>query len=123
MPSRSPKDVIESIEQCLTAWQQLAPGESFGGLTLAEFTKFVTASRESRALVEEYEAKKTEAIIQREANDELAMEKRQFVVNGVLANPAFGDDSALYKEMGYTTKSERKSGLTRKKPTEKAVKS
>jgi hypothetical protein len=38
------------------------------------------------------------------------------VVNGVRADPEEGDDSALYEAMGYTRRSERKSGLTRKKP-------
>ena len=31
------------------------------------------------------------------------------------ADPTEGDDSALYKAMGYVRKSDRKSGLTRKK--------
>jgi len=37
------------------------------------------------------------------------------VVNGVLADPTEGPDSSLYEAMGYTRKSERKSGLTRGK--------
>ena len=36
------------------------------------------------------------------------------VVNGVLAGPTEGPDSALYAAFGYTRKSERKTGLTRK---------
>jgi hypothetical protein len=39
------------------------------------------------------------------------------VVNGVKGDPAFGEDSDLYETMGYVRKSERKSGLTRKKST------
>jgi hypothetical protein len=38
----------------------------------------------------------------------------QLVVNGVVGDPTFGPDSALYEAMGYVRKSERKSGLTRK---------
>lgn len=36
------------------------------------------------------------------------------VVKGVIANPTFGDDSALSGATGYKRKSEHKSGLTRK---------
>ena len=43
--------------------------------------------------------------------------KAQQVVAGVLADPTEGPDSALYKAMGYRRKSERKSGLTRKRNT------
>ena len=39
------------------------------------------------------------------------------MVNGVKGDPDFGEDSDLYEAMGYVRKSERKSGLTRKKKT------
>jgi hypothetical protein len=39
------------------------------------------------------------------------------LVNGVLADPTEGPDSALYEAFGYTRKSERKSGLTRASKT------
>ena len=51
----------------------------------------------------------------REEADEAFLDKAQLVVNGVLADPTEGDDSALYEAMGYTRKSERRSGLTRKR--------
>ena len=35
------------------------------------------------------------------------------VVNGVRSHPEFGENSALYKTMGYVPKRERKSGLVR----------
>ena len=40
------------------------------------------------------------------------------VVYGVMGNPAYGPDSDLYEAMGYVRKSERKTGLTRKKKTD-----
>ena len=42
------------------------------------------------------------------------------VANGVRGDKNYGDDSPLYGAMGFVRKSERKSGLTRKKkkPTE-----
>ena len=37
------------------------------------------------------------------------------VVGSVIGTREFGSDSDLYEQMGYKRKSERKSGLTRKK--------
>ena len=42
-------------------------------------------------------------------------EKRSKVGQGVAGSPDYGDDSPLYGAMGFVRKSEKKSGLTRKK--------
>ncbi len=42
-------------------------------------------------------------------------EKRSKVGTGVAGSPDYGDDSPLYGAMGFVRKSEKKSGLTRKK--------
>ena len=60
------------------------------------------------------EQQMTAALDARAAADETSLTKVQLVVNGVIGDPAFGEDSALYEAMGYVRKSERKSGLTRK---------
>ena len=44
------------------------------------------------------------------------------VVKGVVGDPAFGEDCDLYEAMGYVRKSERKSGLSRKKAATPAAK-
>jgi hypothetical protein len=36
------------------------------------------------------------------------------VAHGVRSDPAYGEDSALYRSMGFIPKSERNSGLTRR---------
>jgi len=55
----------------------------------------------------------TQAINDRDSADATFLAKAQLVVNGVLADPTEGPDSSLYEAMGYTRKSERKSGLHR----------
>jgi hypothetical protein len=50
-----------------------------------------------------------------EAADEVVAAKSQLVINGVLADPTEGPDSALYEAFGYTRKSERRRGLTRRR--------
>jgi hypothetical protein len=44
-----------------------------------------------------------------------AFDKRSKVGLGVAGDPACGNDSPLYGAMGFARKSEKKSGLTRKK--------
>ena len=50
----------------------------------------------------------------REDADQVSLAKAAMIVAGVVGDPSFGPDSSLYEAMGYTRKSERKSGLTRK---------
>ena len=59
----------------------------------------------------------TAALDTRDDADGVSADANQAVVKGVVGDPAFGDDSDLYEAMGYVRKSERKSGLSRKKKT------
>ena len=52
---------------------------------------------------------------QRDDDDGVTNEAIQKVVKGVAGDADFGEDSDLYEAMGYVRKSERKSGLSRKK--------
>ena len=72
-----------------------------------------TAEGELRDLLTLADAKRSEIdTIYSDANDMSVK-----VVNGVVGDPAYGDDSPLYGAMGFVRKSERKSGLTKKKKT------
>lgn len=109
-----PKNVYEKLERFLNAWRTLAPEKSFGGMTLAQFEAVTSPSTESREEIDELENKMTQAIAKRDAADAVTAAKMQLVVAGVLADPEEGPDSALYEALGYTPKSARKTGLTRK---------
>ena len=102
----------------LNAWETLAPDKSFGGMTFAQFKGAAQPALDARARIDELEDQMTQAIAAREAADDAFNDKAQLVVNGVLADPTEGADSALYEAMGYTRKSERRSGLTRKRNRE-----
>ena len=110
----TPKDNEEKMERILNAWRTLAPGKSFGGMTLAQFEQVVAVARAARELIADLNDQLTQAIAQRDQADDIVIVKAQQVVNGVLADPTEGPDSAIYEAFGYTRKSERKSGLTRK---------
>jgi hypothetical protein len=118
---RSPKEIELKIKQILNGWQTLAPGKSFGGMTLAQFQAVVQPSLDTRQNIDTLEDQLKQEQANRDAADEVSMEKMQQAVNGVLADPTEGPNSALYESFGYTPRRDRSSGLTRKskkKPTE-----
>jgi hypothetical protein len=118
MPN-NPRSNDEKMQKMLNAWQTLAAAKSFGGMTLTQFQAAAAPAQAAREKISDLEAQMTEAINERDAADQAFLAKAQLVVNGVLADPTEGADSSLYEAMGYTRKSERRSGLTRKdnKPT------
>ena len=114
MPAMSPSKVQEKIDTVHNAWEQIAPLKSFGGMTLNQFETAIAPSRTARELIDDLQDQLTQAINQRQTADDTSLEKIQLAVNGVLADPTEGPNGSLYEAMGYTRKSERKSGLTRK---------
>jgi hypothetical protein len=112
---RSPKNNEEKMERMLNAWRTLAPNKTFGGMTLAQFEEAAAPAIAARELVEDLNDQVTQALARRDQADEVVAVKAQLVVNGVLADPTEGPDSPLYEAFGYTPKSARKSGLTRKR--------
>jgi hypothetical protein len=118
MPN-NPKGNIEKLERVLNAWKTIAPEAKFGGMKLEEYEAFVNASRLPRATLETLDDQTKAASALRDANDIISLAKTQLIKNGVLSDETYGEDSALYEAMGYVKKSDKKSGLTRKKKTPK----
>jgi hypothetical protein len=84
-------------------------------MTHADFVAATADARGARQRIDELNNQLTQAMTDRDTADEAFAAKAQLVVNGVLADPTEGPDSALYEAFGYTRKSERKRGLTRKR--------
>ena len=84
-------------------------------MTLQQYEAQTEKSAAPRTRLDQLEDEKKEQQALRESEDAETMRDVQFIVNGVLADPEYGDNSALYEVMGYVRKSERASGLTRKK--------
>jgi len=99
----------------MTAWETLRPNKTFGGLTLADFKAQVQASFDTRAALASLESQITAVRDQRDDADRQTERVISRVVNGVRADPDEGEDGELYEAMGYVRKSERRSGLTKKK--------
>ena len=111
----SPKSFEEKIERMINAWRTIAPQKSFGGMSLSQFQEAAEPSRDIRLRIEDYQNYLTQALAERERADDAFNAKAQLVVAGILADPTEGPDSPLYEAFGYVRKSERKTGLTRKR--------
>jgi hypothetical protein len=111
----SPRTNEVKINRILNAWRTLAPEKKFAGMSLSEFETEINPSVTTRAQLEVHDDQRTHLINSRESADDHSLEKAAMVVASVNGDPEYGPDSSLYEAMGYTRKSERKSGLHRTK--------
>jgi hypothetical protein len=111
----SPKDAEQKMERMLNAWRALAPEKMFGAMTLAQFEAVAAPAQAARRRIVDLNDQLSRAIAERDTADQTFSVRAQQVVAGVLADPTEGPDSALYQAFGYTRKSDRKSGLTRRR--------
>lgn len=115
MATLNVKMLKEKVSKMLSAWFEGAKGVSFMGISRDDL-----AAKEILAESLENEINESRAITKMK-EDELAnvyLEMNNMTVNvrnGVGGDPNYGDDSVLYGAMGFVRKSERRSGLTRKK--------
>jgi hypothetical protein len=114
MPIDPKEPITERLTRFEQVWEEFAADTSFGGMTLSEFTEAVKPSFDERTNLQLLDVQRAAAFHRRDDADALSKEKMELVVNAVRGNPAFGPDSPLYRALGFTPKSERRSGLTRK---------
>ena len=115
MAKLSPKKSLERLEKIENALKQQAPAGKFGAIGSSDFASQVQKSRDARALIVDLENQLKAANNSRDDIDTEGLRQAQLIVNGVIGDPNFGPDSSLYETMGFIRKSERKSGLTRRK--------
>jgi hypothetical protein len=110
-----PKSTLDKLNSIIRGWETLAPDKTFGGMTLAQFKAKVKPSFDTRDELRALESQTQAKQIERDNADEESLRVAQLAVNGVIGDPEEGPDSDLYEAFGYTRKSQRKTGLTRKK--------
>ncbi len=113
--AQAPKDITEATDLIKAGWNKYAAAASFGGMTEAQFETKVKPSYDLRAQIADLESQITQLIQDRDAADVVTNKANAAVVKGIVGDPNYGDDSDLYGTCGYVRKSERASGLTRKK--------
>jgi hypothetical protein len=105
----------------IRAWTDVCPQQTFSGLTLDQFKEVVKASLVARDELAELESRVTATIARRDAADIVSLEAVRRVVHSVKGDPTQGEDGQLYAAMGYTRRSRRGSGLTRRRVKNKEV--
>ena len=113
----APKEMEEKIDRVTNAWETLRADKPFAAMSLTQFKNKVKGSLDARAKIAGLESQLTAALNERDDADQASNEALQFVVKAVKGDPVEGEDGELYEAMGYVRKSERRSGLSRKKPT------
>lgn len=114
MAKRTYPPTAERIGIFLAAWREIAPQASFAGMTLAEFETQTAPLIQSIQRLQALDAQYAAELKVRDEADTAARETLRLVANAVRGTPAHGEDSALYRAMGFVPLSERQSGLTRK---------
>ena len=119
MASVDNKRIREQCKVMNDAWVEGAKAITFNGITQADFLTAIDAAAADDAAIADLEA---ELKMKRDVRDDKykALDQQRSKVGlGVAGSPDYGNDSPLYGAMGFVRKSEKKSGLTRKKkPTE-----
>jgi hypothetical protein len=108
-------NMIDRIGVFQSAWLENAPDAAFAGMTLAEFKEAVKAPGDLRGEIQALQQKTGRKRVQALKSVAEAGEVLDLVVNSVKGTPGYGADSALYRAFGYVRKSERRTGLTRKR--------
>ena len=111
----TPKENQVKYTRYLNAFKTLAPAKTFSGVKLDTFQAQVNKSESAREKRQRLKDELLEAEAEIAGEDETTIKMCEKIKNGVVADEEFGDDSALYEALGYVRKSEKKSGLTRKK--------
>jgi hypothetical protein len=110
-------NVSDSIAKLSSAWDQLAPDAVFSEMTREQFLAASEPSVTVRGRIRDLTQERKASLAARSASDRNSNALYQRVVNSIKGSPAHGEDSPLYRALGYKTKSERGSGLTRKDKT------
>ena len=115
MASVDNKRIREQCNVMNDAWFEGAKAITFNGITQGVFLTAIEAAAAKDAAIADREA---ELKMMRDVRDDdyKALDQQRSKVGlGVAGSPDYGNDSPLYGAMGFVRKSDKKSGLTRKK--------
>ena len=111
---KNPTRIARRAAQVSTAWEQIAPEAEFAGMTLAAFKTAIGESFVIRERLAQLEADQSANLARRTVADAATNNRVKLVVNSVKGSPSYGENSDLYRAMGYVTAADKASGLTRK---------
>src|SRR5438552_828290 len=99
------KNIANKADVIASAWESIAPNDSFGGMTLAQYRNKAKASSDVREVLTSLETQRRAKLDERTDADTMCRSATDLVVNAVRGDPNHGPDSSLLAAMGYTRKS------------------
>ncbi len=111
------QSIVVKIDQSLLAWKTHAPEKKYLGLTWAEAGAVLTPPKAVRDEIAAADTAYTGLLAKRFETDSFAGSFLKRLTHAVLSEPD-GENSPMYRAMGYVTEEERASGLVRRPETE-----
>lgn len=95
-------------------WKEQAPEAVFAGKTLAQLEAAYADLRQCDEELKIRDQARSAAVKTRDDKLKVLATLLRIIVKGVQGHPEYGEDSPLFRAMGYVPFSARKSGLTRR---------
>ena len=112
------KTGLPKLEETEQAWETHAAEDTFFDTTLAQFKAKVKTCRDNEALIASLKQQLGAAKNKKRDDLKEALGLEKNVAKAIAGSPEHGEDSDLWEGTGRVRKSERRTGLTRKKKTE-----
>jgi len=106
--------LLSELEVLAIGWEKFAINHNFSGYTLEQLKALIQSLKELLAAMESLKLDYRGKIAARQSMGLELRDIRLRIVHCIRGNEDFGEDSEFYRFLGFKTKSERKSGLTRK---------
>jgi hypothetical protein len=101
-------------EDIRLVWKEQAPDAVFAGKPLAELETALAAVQQANEDLKIRDHARSAAVRTRDEKLTALTNLLRVIVKGVQGHPEYGEDSPLYRAMGFVPFSERSSGLSRK---------
>lgn len=110
------KTVSLRREQFIAAWREHAPEVTFAQMSLEQFEEGTQSPQEVRKLMNAAQTKLAGLKLDRDKADREMNDKMLIIGHAIRGNPAYGEDCAFYRSLGFVPRSERKTGRKGKGP-------
>ena len=108
----------KELEVLAIGWEKYGLNHTFSGYTLEQLKALIASLKELMAAMDGLRLEYRGKIAARQTMGLELRDIRGRVVHCIRGHEDFGEDSEVYRFLGFKTKSERKSGLTRKSTEE-----
>jgi hypothetical protein len=108
----------KELEVLAIGWEKYGLNHTFSGYTLEQLKALIASLKELMAAMDALRLEYRGKIAARQSMGLELRDIRLRIVHCIRGHEDFGEDSEFYRFLGFKTKSERKSGLTRKSTEE-----